>query len=34
MVAEVFFTPYARPWLMDNTAPEPGDKAMAHEATK
>ena len=34
MVAPVLRTPNDRPWLIDNTAPEPGDTAIRHDAAK
>ena len=34
MVALVLRTPYDNPWLMDSTAPEPGDTAIRQDAAK
>ncbi|MNT78467.1 hypothetical protein D3C72_2177080 [compost metagenome] len=34
MVAPVLRTPNDSPWLIDSTAPEPGDTAIRHDAAK
>ncbi len=34
MVALALRTPYESPWLMDSTAPEPGETAIRQDASK
>ena len=34
MVALALRTPYESPWLIDSTAPEPGETAIRQEAAK